>query len=81
MSDPMHGNTVVRGGLKTRFIERMGQELSHMKKILAEMGEDLGGVHLEASCDQVTECLYQDTPLDSLLQRYTSKCDPRLSVT
>ncbi len=57
MSDPMHGNTVVRGGIKTRYIETMGEELTQMRRLLLQMGEDLGGLHLEARCEEVTECL------------------------
>jgi 3-deoxy-7-phosphoheptulonate synthase len=80
--DPMHGNTETStGGLKTRRFENIQQELDIAFRIHAEMGSYLGGVHIELTGDDVTECTGGARGLtDSDLQRaYRSTVDPRLN--
>ncbi|HZO22350.1 MAG TPA: 3-deoxy-7-phosphoheptulonate synthase class II [Steroidobacteraceae bacterium] len=80
--DPMHGNTEIStGGLKTRRFENILRELELAARIHAEMGSYLGGVHIELTGDDVTECTGGARGLtDSDLQRaYRSQVDPRLN--
>src|SRR5689334_14969520 len=80
--DPMHGNTETStGGLKTRRFENILRELDLAFRIHAEMGSYLGGVHIELTGDDVTECTGGARGLtDSDLQRaYRSQVDPRLN--
>src|ERR1700743_2848050 len=80
--DPMHGNTETAvGGLKTRRFENIQRELDLAFRIHAEMGSYLGGVHIELTGEDVTECTGGARGLtDSDLQRaYRSTVDPRLN--
>lgn len=80
--DPMHGNTeTATGGLKTRRFENILKELDLAFRIHAEMGSHLGGVHIELTGDNVTECTGGARGLtDADLQRaYRSSVDPRLN--
>jgi 3-deoxy-7-phosphoheptulonate synthase len=80
--DPMHGNTeTAAGGLKTRRFENILKELDLAFRIHAEMGSYLGGVHIELTGDDVTECTGGARGLtDADLQRaYRSSVDPRLN--
>ncbi|MBV8855140.1 MAG: 3-deoxy-7-phosphoheptulonate synthase, partial [Sinobacteraceae bacterium] len=80
--DPMHGNTETStGGLKTRRFENILRELQLAFRIHAEMGSNLGGVHIELTGDDVTECTGGARGLtDNDLQRaYRSSVDPRLN--
>jgi 3-deoxy-7-phosphoheptulonate synthase len=80
--DPMHGNTeTAAGGLKTRRFENILEELDVSFRIHAEMGSYLGGVHIELTGDDVTECTGGARGLtDGDLQRaYRSSVDPRLN--
>ena len=55
--DPMHGNTeTTTGGLKTRRFENILKELDLAFRIHADMGSYLGGVHIELTGEDVTEC-------------------------
>ncbi|QIW96829.1 hypothetical protein AMS68_002347 [Peltaster fructicola] len=80
--DPMHGNTrSTETGVKTRSFASIFSELSSALRIHQELGSYLGGVHLELTGDDVTECTggsqgLQDTDLD---ERYETFCDPRLN--
>jgi len=83
--DPMHANTFVTGsGLKTR---RFGDILGEIKAFFAvnhQEGTVPGGVHLELTDEDVTECLGGgDDILDDehLRERYRALCDPRLNAT
>jgi len=81
--DPMHGNTeTTSGGLKTRRFENIQHELEAAFRVHAEMGSTLGGVHIELTGDDVTECTGGARGLtDADLQRaYRSTVDPRLNV-
>jgi 3-deoxy-7-phosphoheptulonate synthase len=80
--DPMHGNTETSaGGFKTRRFENILGELQSAFRIHAETGSYLGGVHIELTGDDVTECTGGARGLtDGDLQRaYRSTVDPRLN--
>ena len=80
--DPMHGNTETStGGYKTRRFENIQRELELAFQIHAEMGSHLGGVHIELTGEDVTECTGGARGLtDADLQRaYRSSVDPRLN--
>src|SRR5579862_7704739 len=80
--DPMHGNTeTTTGGLKTRRFENILKELDLAFRIHAELGSYLGGVHIELTGEDVTECTGGARGLtDQDLQRaYRSSVDPRLN--
>jgi 3-deoxy-7-phosphoheptulonate synthase len=82
ISDPCHGNTEVTAtGIKTRNIENVMSELEQAFKIHARCGSHLGGVHLELTCDDVTECVGGKVQYDNLSTKYESFCDPRLNYT
>ena len=80
--DPMHGNTETStGGLKTRRFENILREIELAFQIHREMGSVLGGVHIELTGEDVTECTGGARGLsDADLQRaYLSTVDPRLN--
>jgi 3-deoxy-7-phosphoheptulonate synthase len=80
--DPMHGNTeTTTGGIKTRRFENILKELELAFRIHAELGSYLGGVHIELTGEDVTECTGGARGLtDQDLQRaYRSSVDPRLN--
>jgi 3-deoxy-7-phosphoheptulonate synthase len=80
--DPMHGNTETStAGLKTRRFENILKEVDLGFRIHAELGSRLGGVHVELTGDDVTECTGGARGLtDADLQRaYRSTVDPRLN--
>ncbi|MBX3418964.1 MAG: 3-deoxy-7-phosphoheptulonate synthase [Pirellulaceae bacterium] len=80
--DPMHGNTyVTEKGIKTRDFTSIYNELVAAFEIHASLGNGLGGVHLEVTGDNVTECVGGATQLAEVdLQRaYKSPVDPRLN--
>ena len=81
--DPMHGNTVAAsGGRKTRRFDDIVAELAGFFAAHAEAGTWPGGVHVELTGEDVTECLggaeeVLDTDLGA---RYETACDPRLNA-
>ena len=80
--DPMHGNTEsTSNGFKTRRFENIRAELERSFDIHAGLGSRLGGVHLELTGENVTECLGGARELTELdLERaYRSTVDPRLN--
>jgi 3-deoxy-7-phosphoheptulonate synthase len=82
LSDPMHGNTQsTSNGLKTRRFDDISAELAQAFEIHARCGSHLGGVHLELTGEDVTECTGGARNLtDADLQRaYRSQVDPRLN--
>jgi 3-deoxy-7-phosphoheptulonate synthase len=82
--DPMHGNTFVSdSGYKTRRLSDITAEITEFFAAHAGEGTHPGGVHLELTGDDVTECLGGD--LDEILDaqlgtRYETACDPRLNA-
>jgi 3-deoxy-7-phosphoheptulonate synthase len=80
--DPMHGNTeTTTGGIKTRRFESILKELDLAFRIHAELGSYLGGVHIELTGDDVTECTGGARGLTEkdLARAYRSNVDPRLN--
>lgn len=78
LCDPMHGNTVVRAGVKTRYVRHLAGEVRQFRELVESGGGIAGGLHLETTPDQVHECVLGDD-LGELPGRYTSRCDPRLN--
>ena len=80
LTDPMHGNTVTApSGHKTRLVETVSLEVSRFVAAVRGAGGVPGGLHLETTPDDVTECATTKEDLDSVGERYTSFCDPRLT--
>jgi 3-deoxy-7-phosphoheptulonate synthase len=80
--DPMHGNTFTSAsGRKTRHFDAVLQEITGFFSAHGAEGTWPGGVHIELTGDDVTECLGgSDDLLDSHLgDRYETMCDPRLN--
>ncbi|HWG66622.1 MAG TPA: 3-deoxy-7-phosphoheptulonate synthase class II [Rhodanobacteraceae bacterium] len=80
--DPMHGNTEKLGtGVKTRRFANIRSELEQAFDIHAAEGSHLGGVHLELTGEDVTECLGGARNLSEadLGRAYKSSVDPRLN--
>ncbi len=79
--DPMHGNTVTVGGRKTRTLPDILAELRSFFEIAVAEGVHPGGVHLEMTGEEVTECLGGTRGLreEDLGRRYLTHCDPRLN--
>ncbi|TLS43781.1 3-deoxy-7-phosphoheptulonate synthase [Streptomyces montanus] len=81
LCDPMHGNTkAAPSGHKTRFVETLVREVRGFVAAVENAGGVAGGLHLETTPDDVTECVVNDSELDHVGDRYTSFCDPRLTV-
>jgi 3-deoxy-7-phosphoheptulonate synthase len=81
-SDPMHGNTeMAASGVKTRRFENVLSELELSFDIHAAAGSNLGGVHLELTGENVTECTGGAAGLqdEDLRRAYRSHVDPRLN--
>jgi 3-deoxy-7-phosphoheptulonate synthase len=82
--DPMHGNTFVGpGGRKTRAFDHVMTEIREFFSVCRSLQVWPGGVHLELTGDDVTECLGgTDEILENHLElRYTTTCDPRLNAS
>ncbi|WP_229815998.1 3-deoxy-7-phosphoheptulonate synthase [Streptomyces lucensis] len=80
LSDPMHGNTVnAPGGMKTRHVDSIVREVVGFQDAVAAAGGVAGGLHLEATPYDVTECVADASRADGLDGAYTTLCDPRLN--
>jgi 3-deoxy-7-phosphoheptulonate synthase len=80
--DPMHGNTLVaNNGYKTRPFDRILAEVKSFIEIAEAEGVHPGGVHLEMTGQNVTECLggARSVSEGDLGDRYHTHCDPRLN--
>jgi 3-deoxy-7-phosphoheptulonate synthase len=80
--DPMHGNTETTAeGYKTRRFDNIRNELRLAFRIHQQMGSYLGGVHLELTGDNVTECIGGARGLkeSDLARAYKTQVDPRLN--
>jgi 3-deoxy-7-phosphoheptulonate synthase len=80
--DPMHGNTeTTPSGIKTRRFENIVDELEQSFALHTSIGSRLGGVHVELTGEDVTECIGGARGLsESDLDRaYKSRVDPRLN--
>ncbi len=81
--DPMHGNTFTSdGGRKTRRFDDIISELRSFFDVHRAEGTWPGGVHVELTGDDVTECLggAEEILEGDLGARYTTTCDPRLNA-
>ncbi|EFC33263.1 3-deoxy-7-phosphoheptulonate synthase [Campylobacter jejuni subsp. jejuni 414] len=80
--DPMHGNTVKAGNFKTREFDKIIQEVRSFFEIAMSEGVYAGGVHLEMTGQDVTECTggASNVTAQSLEDRYETQCDPRLNA-
>ncbi|MDB5572401.1 MAG: 3-deoxy-7-phosphoheptulonate synthase class [Hyphomicrobiales bacterium] len=80
--DPMHGNTIAAGGYKTRPFERVMSEIRTFFAVHQAEGTYAGGVHLEMTGQNVTECTggARANSEGDLSDRYDTSCDPRLNA-
>ena len=82
--DPMHGNTVeASSGYKTRPLTNIISEIEQFFKIHRNEGTYPGGIHLEMTGQDVTECIggLKEITEDDLKSRYRTFCDPRLNAS
>jgi 3-deoxy-7-phosphoheptulonate synthase len=80
--DPMHGNTFeAASGYKTRNFDAVLDELNGFFEVHAALGTHPGGIHIEFTGDNVTECVGGSHQIadDDLHHRYETACDPRLN--
>ncbi|MDP9127872.1 MAG: 3-deoxy-7-phosphoheptulonate synthase class II [Pseudomonadota bacterium] len=83
-SDPMHGNTEMSdSGYKTRSFDRILSEVRDFFGICHAEGVYPGGIHLEMTGQEVTECTGGVSAVtdSGLGERYETHCDPRLNAT
>ena len=84
-SDPMHGNTIkASNGYKTRPFERVLSEVKTFFDVHRTMGTYPGGIHIEMTGDDVTECTGGSVAAITeigLEDRYHTYCDPRLNAS
>ncbi len=83
--DPMHGNVEKSPtGYKTRDFENILSEVEQFFAIHKEMGTVAGGIHLEMTGNDVTECTGSTScsiTAEDLSSRYHTQCDPRLNAS
>jgi 3-deoxy-7-phosphoheptulonate synthase len=80
--DPMHGNTFeAPSGHKTRRLRDVVDEVLGFFEVHRSLGTHPGGIHIEFTGDNVTECVggSHEVGADDLHQRYETACDPRLN--
>jgi 3-deoxy-7-phosphoheptulonate synthase len=81
--DPMHGNTISSpSGYKTRQFDDVIDEVRGFFEVHRDLGTRPGGIHVELTGDDVTECLGGALDIDhaDLGGRYETRCDPRLNT-
>lgn len=82
--DPMHGNTIkASSGYKTRSFDSILNEVKAFFEIHKSIGTYAGGVHLEMTGEDVTECVggMQAITEENLGCNYNTQCDPRLNAS
>lgn len=80
LTDPMHGNTVTApDGNKTRYVETVSHEVRRFQEAVIGAGGVCGGLHLETTPNDVTECVSCEADLGHVGDKYTTFCDPRLN--
>jgi 3-deoxy-7-phosphoheptulonate synthase len=80
--DPMHGNTFeAPSGRKTRRLDDVFDEVAGFFEVHRSLGTHPGGIHVEFTADDVTECVGggHEISEDDLDRRYETACDPRLN--
>ena len=81
MSDPMHGNTFTHSsGFKTRDFNDVMREIKGFFESCSIAGVWPGGVHLELTGDDVTECIGGVDSIEEIESKYETRCDPRLNA-
>jgi 3-deoxy-7-phosphoheptulonate synthase len=80
--DPMHGNTITLNNYKTRPFDRILTEVENFFAIHHSEGTHPGGIHIEMTGNDVTECTGGARALtgEDLQDRYHTHCDPRLNA-
>jgi len=79
--DPMHGNTYTAdSGRKTRHFDAVVAEIEGFVRAHRAEGTWPGGIHVELTGENVTECLGGSDAIDDLDDRYETICDPRLNA-
>ena len=80
--DPMHGNTITLNSYKTRPVERILSEVESFFQIHRAEGTHPGGIHIEMTGKDVTECTggARAVSAEDLHDRYHTHCDPRLNA-
>jgi 3-deoxy-7-phosphoheptulonate synthase len=80
--DPMHANVFTAGGRKTRHFDSIMREIEGFFAACRAEGAWPGGIHLEYTGEDVTECLggSDDLGEEQLDHRYETLCDPRLNA-
>ena len=80
--DPMHGNTITLNHYKTRPFERILAEVQGFFDVHRAEGTHPGGIHIEMTGKDVTECTGGARPIlaEDLSDRYHTHCDPRLNA-
>ncbi|MFD9904103.1 class II 3-deoxy-7-phosphoheptulonate synthase [Streptomyces sp. NPDC059063] len=84
VSDPMHGNTITAAsGHKTRRFDAILDEVRGFFEVHRALGSHPGGIHVELTGDDVTECVGGGDAVlaEHLHHRYETACDPRLNHT
>jgi 3-deoxy-7-phosphoheptulonate synthase len=78
----MHGNTISANGYKTRPFDRIMSEIRTFFEVHRAEGTYAGGIHLEMTGKDVTECTGGARAIseDELRDRYHTYCDPRLNA-
>ncbi len=82
--DPMHGNTIKSAsGYKTRPFDNIVGEVDAFLQIHQAEGTHAGGLHIEMTGQDVTECTggAQEITAEDLKNRYHTQCDPRLNAS
>ncbi|WP_071871231.1 class II 3-deoxy-7-phosphoheptulonate synthase [Atopomonas hussainii] len=82
-SDPMHGNTIKAGnGYKTRDVASILKEVRQFFEVHQAEGSYAGGIHIEMTGQNVTECIGGARPVTEagLGDRYHTHCDPRMNA-
>jgi 3-deoxy-7-phosphoheptulonate synthase len=80
--DPMHGNTITAAGYKTRPFDKIMAEIRSFFAIHQAEGSYAGGIHLEMTGKNVTECMGGARAISEtdLSGSYDTSCDPRLNA-
>lgn len=82
--DPMHGNTIkANNGYKTRAFDKILDEVKAFFEIHKSYNSFAGGIHLEMTGQNVTECIGGGIQIteSTLSSNYNTQCDPRLNAT
>lgn len=81
INDAMHGNTIKSNGVKTRHFSSILNEIKQFFAICEDCGVYAGGLHLEMTQEDVSECIGGSVTKEGLGKNYATQCDPRLNAT